>query len=226
MLYRSVYDRNAKATRQTYVIGFSRSATEIPATFMTALKQFIRDPMRRQSLLSRIETEVLVPARQSAIDAVQKQARLATLAPIAEARRALNRAAHCFASVAKGPELHHELAGLREAYQQLSHDTQSISVAACTIDSTISDLTHTCAALARAVQALPKRSVIAPETVNAWQRSWYAHQDMLAIVTSRAALKRPAGWSHPTYRALVEESKCAGLLSKQTHKKTPSSSSD
>lgn len=223
MLYHSVYDRNAKATRQTYIVGFSRSAIEIPATFMKALKKFICDPIRRQFLLSRIETEVLIPARQSAINTAQKQARLTTLAPIVEARRALNRAVNCFNYVANGPELHHELAGLREAYQKLGHDTHSESVAAYDIDSTISDFTQACAALTQAVQALPKRSVIAPETVNAWQRSWYVHQDMLAIVTSRAALKRPAGWSHPSYRDLVEQAKCAGLSSEQTPHKTSSS---
>lgn len=205
MLYRSQYDREAKATRQTYVAGFSRSATEVPQAFMNALKQVVRQPERRHAMLSRIEIEVLVPARQLALEAATRRVRLSALAPIAEARRALGRATRCLETMEPSAELHHELGGLREAYQNFERLQSLGAYVASDTDSAIAALSAACKTLSQAVQTLPRGTTIRPETVNAWQRSWYLHQDMLATVTSRAALKRPAGWSHPSVRAQVEQ---------------------
>ena len=205
MLYRSRYDREAKATRQNYVAGFSRSATEVPPAFMHALKQVVRQPERRQAMLSRIEIEVLVPARQSAVRAARRQVRLTALAPIAEARRALGRAARCLETVEAGEELSQELEGLSEAYQNFER-LQSLGASkVLDVDGAIAALSAACTALSNAVNGLPRGTTIQPETINAWQRSWYLHQDMLATATRRAALKRPAGWSRPSVRRQVEQ---------------------
>jgi hypothetical protein len=205
MLYGSQYDREAKATRQTYVAGFSRSATEVPPAFMHALKQRVRQPERRQAMLSRIEIEVLVPARRLAIEVARRQMRLSALVPIAEARRALGRATRCLETVEPCAELSHELGSLSEAYQSFERSQSSSASKVLDVDGAIAALSAACTALTNAVNALPRGATIQPETINAWQRNWYLHQDMLATVTRRAALKRPAGWSRPSIRKQVEQ---------------------
>lgn len=213
MLYESHYDREVKATRQTYVSGFSRSATEIPATFLTALRQLVKDPERRQEMLARIDTEVLVPAREASMEAERRRRHLTSLQPLLEARRALGRATRCLNGIESSAELQEEFRRLDIAYQALkgfegqeAHKTQ-------TIDDAIAAFAEACKGLSAAVQALPKRCALRPETVNAWQRSWYLHQDTLATATSRAALRRPAGWSSASVRKHVEEGLDANGLS-------------
>lgn len=203
MLYRSEYDREARATRQTYVAGFSRSASQIPPAFLAALKKLVREPDRQQQMLSRIEIDVLVPARQRATDAAEHQARIAALAPLAEARRAVVRAARCAESQTTNPELNTELSKLREAFAIIGRVNPAAKMADSDVDAAIARLEAACAEVIRAVQALPKRAAISTATVNGWQRAWYSYQDMLAVATGRAALKRPAGWSDPSIRAAV-----------------------
>lgn len=213
MLYASTYDRTVKATRQTYVAGFSRAATDVPAAFMSALRRIVRDPERREAMLARIELEVLIPARCLAIERQERQARLAALAPLMEARRVLHRAIGCAAGLARSKELELEASGLRalwrEFEQQLperddEHATQH-ATEHTDVDEAMGALCNAYKTLAQAVQALPRGASIDPSTVLAWQKSWYLHQDMLAAVTSRAALRRPAGWSSPAARARVEQ---------------------
>lgn len=205
MLYKSQYDREAKATRQTYVAGFSRSATEVPPAFMLALKQLVRQPERRQAMLSRIEIEVLVPAREQAIEGARRQARLYAVAPIAEARRALGRALRSLEDMEPSAELNGEVRGLREVYQTFERLQSSGASQVWDVDGAIAALSAACTALSNAVHTIPRGTTIQPQTIDAWQRSWYLYQDMLATVTRRAALKRPAGWSHPSMRAKVEQ---------------------
>jgi hypothetical protein len=195
MLYASTYEREVKATRQRYVAGFSRSATEIPPAFLTALHQLVKDPERRQALLERIDTEVLVPARRAAMDAERRRSHLLSLQPLSEARRALGRATRSLNDIEVSAELREEFRRLDIAYQALKGFEGQEAHKTLTIDDAIAAFTEACKGLSAAVQALPKRCALRPETVNAWQRSWYLHQDTLATATSRAALKRPAGWS-------------------------------
>lgn len=203
MLYRSEYDRKARATRQTYVAGFSRSASQIPPAFLATLKKLVCEPERQQQMLSRIETEVLVPARQRVTEAAERQARIAALAPLAEARRAVVRAARCAESQTTNPELNTELSKLREALAIIGRVNPTATTTDSDLDAAIAHLDAACAEVSRAVQALPKRAAISTTTVNCWQLAWYSYKDMLAVATGRAALKRPAGWSDPSIRAAV-----------------------
>lgn len=213
MLYASTYDRDIKATRQRYVAGFSRSATGIPPSFLTALRQVVKDPERRQAMLARIDTEVLVPARRAAVEAERRRSHLVSLQPLSEARRALGRATRCLNGIESSAELQEEFKRLDSAYQALKGFKGQEAHKAPTIDDAIAAFTEACKGLSASVQALPKRCTLRPETVNAWQRSWYLHQDTLATATSRAALRRPAGWSSATVRKHVEEGLDANGLS-------------
>lgn len=213
MLYTSTYDRTAKATRQTYVAGFSRSATDVPAAFMSALRRVVCDPERREAMLARIELEVLIPARCLAIERQERQARLAALTPLMEARRVLRRAIGCMAGLARSKELELEVGGLRAAWRELERQLPERDDECAThhadehtdLDGAMCALCNAYKTLAQAVQVLPRGASINSSTVLAWRKSWYLHQDMLAVVTSRAALRRPAGWSSPAARARVEQ---------------------
>lgn len=205
MLYKSRYDREAKATRQTYVAGFSRSATEIPPAFLTALRQLVKDPERRQEMLARIDTEVLVPAREASMEAERRRRHLVSLQPLSEARRALGRASRCLNGIESSAELQEEFRRLDNAYQALKGFEGQGASEELDIDEAVAGFASACKVLSASVEALPKRGALRPETVNAWQRSWYLHQDMFATVTSRTALKRPAGWSSPSVRKQVED---------------------
>ena len=217
MLYASTYDRAVQATRQTYVAGFSRSATDVPAAFMRALRRIVSDPERREAMLARIELEVLIPARCLAIERQERQARLAALAPLMEARRVLRRAIGCTAGLARSKELEQEASSLRAVWCELEqllpeHVTERVTERVVghadehtDLDEAMGALCNAYKTLARAVQALPRGASIDPSTVLAWRKSWYLHQDMLAALTSRAALCRPAGWSSPAARARVEQ---------------------
>lgn len=205
MLYKSSYDRESKATRQTYVAGFSRSATEIPPVFVTALRQLVRDPERRQEMLARIDTEVLVPAREASMEAERRRRHLTSLQPLSEARRALGRATRCLNGIESSAELQEEFRRLDSAYQELKGFEGQRASEVLDIDDAVAAFASACKALSASVQALPKRCALRPDTVNAWQRSWYLHQDMLATATSRTALRRPAGWSSTSVRKQVED---------------------
>jgi len=215
MLYASHYDREVKATRQTYVSGFSRSATEIPATFLTALRQLVKDPERRQEMLARIDTEVLVPAREASMESERRRRHLTALQPLSEARRALGRATRCLNGIESSTELQEEFRRLDSAYQALKGIEGQGASEESDMDEAIAAFASACKALSASVQALPKRCALRPDTVNAWQRSWYLHQDMLATATSRAALRRPAGWSSTSVRKQVEDGLDANRLSPQ-----------
>lgn len=219
MLYKSRYDREAKATRQTYVAGFSRSATEIPPAFVTAMRQLVRDPERRQEMLARIDNEVLVPAREASMAAERRRRHLVSLQPLAEARRALGRATRSLNSLESSVELQDELRRLDSAYQALKGFKGQEASEKLDMGEAVAAFASACKALSASVEALPKRCALRPETVNAWQRSWYLHQDMFATVTSRTALKRPAGWSSPSVRKQVEDGMDANRQS--THKAVP-----
>lgn len=119
MLYSCEYDRAAKATRQRYLAGFSRTATAIPHEFASKLRTGVLDPGRRQAMLERIEIEVLVPARQLEAERGRRNATMAALAPLVDARRAFGRAARCVESTETSEELEAELSRLRQAYEQL-----------------------------------------------------------------------------------------------------------
>lgn len=206
MLYESRYDRAAKATRQTYVAGFSRNATEIPAAFMKALARLTMTPERREQMLARIEAEVLAPARERAAEIERRRAQLAALAPVAAAGRAVGRAVRCLDEAEASPERDAALASLQDTCAGVAAlQPHAPSPSPTDIDGAIAAFAGACAQLTAAVRALPKGAALKAATVNAWQRSWYVHQDMQAAVTSRAALKRPAGWSRPRVRALVEQ---------------------
>lgn len=205
MLYESHYDREVKATRQTYVSGFSRSATEIPPAFLTALRQLVKDPERRQEILTRIDTEVLVPAREASMEAERRRRHLVALQPLSEARRALGRATRCLNSIESSAELQEEFRRLDNAYRALKGFEGQGASEELDIDEAVAGFASACKVLSASVEALPKRCALRPETVNAWQRSWYLHQDMFATVTSRTALKRPAGWSSHSVRKQVED---------------------
>lgn len=213
MLYKSRYDREAKATRQTYVAGFSRSATEIPPAFLTALRQLVKDPERRQALLARIDTEVLVPAREALMEAERRRRHLVSLQPLSEARRALGRATRCMNGIESSAELREELRRLDCAYQALKGFEVRGASEELNMDEAVAAFASACKALSAAVQALPKRCTLRPDTVNAWQRSWYLHQDMFATAASRTALRRPAGWSNASVRKQVENGLDANRLS-------------
>ena len=204
MLYKSSYDREAKATRQTYVSGFSRSATEVPAAFLTALRQLVKDPQRRQEMLARIDNEVLQPAREASLETERRRTRLLALAPLAEARRTLGRAARALENIEPSSELVTELQGLQSAYQSLQLFEVSAASERLPLDEAIAAFASACRALSESVQSLSKRSALSTQTINAWQRSWYLHQDMFATATSRSALRRPAGWSNASVRKHVE----------------------
>lgn len=213
MLYKSSYDRESKATRQTYVAGFSRSATEIPPAFVTALRQLVRDPERRQEMLARIDTEVLVPAREASMEAERRRRYLTSLQPLSEARRALGRATRCLNGIESSAELQEEFRRLDGAYQALKGFEGQGASEELDMDEAIAAFASACKALSAAVQALPKRCALRPDTVNAWQRSWYLHQDMFATAASRTALRRPAGWSNAAVRKQVEDGLDANRLS-------------
>lgn len=213
MLYTSHYDREVKATRQTYVSGFSRSATEIPPPFLTALRQLVKDPERRQEMLARIDTEVLAPAREASMEAERRRRHLVSLQPLSEARRALGRATRCLSGIESSAELMEEFRRLDSAYQALKGFGGQRASEELDMDEAVAAFASACKALSASVQALPKRCALRPDTVNAWQRSWYLHQDMLATATSRTALRRPAGWSSASVRKQVEDGLDANRLS-------------
>lgn len=213
MLYESHYDREVKATRQIYVSGFSRSATEIPPAFLTALRQLVKDPERRQEMLARIDTEALVPAREASMEAERRRRHLTSLQPLSEARRALGRATRCLNGIESSAELQEELRRLDSAYQALKGFEGEGASEDLDMDEAVAAFASACKALSAAVQALPKRCALRPDTVNAWQRSWYLHQDMFATAASRTALRRPAGWSNAAVRKQVEDGLDANRLS-------------
>lgn len=204
MLYSCEYDRTSRATRQRYIAGFSRSATSVPHAFMSKLRAHVADAERRQAILETIESASLVPARRLAAERERRNANVAAVAPIAEARRALGRAARCVGSVVASVELSEELSRLDAAYAQFESMCPGGIATGDSVLDAFRKLAASCEEVIRAVQAMPRGAAPSAESVNAWQRSWYAYQDMLAAVTRRPGLKRPAGWSAKEVRALVE----------------------
>lgn len=209
MLYRSEYDRATKATRQQYLGGFSRSLTAIPQRFLKLLEANTRDPKKLHAMLVRIENEVLEPARARAAEADKQRRNLDAIAPVVEARRAMNRAARCVESAPDCEELSAELGRLKQAYEQVllakPLDANRDDVALRAFEA----LGAACEQVVEAQQSMPRRTAPTHEAVNAWQRTWYQYQDMLSAVTRRSAFKRPAGWSDKTVRAMVEAGKDA-----------------
>lgn len=220
-LYRSEYDRAAKATRQRYLGGFSRRLTAIPPKFLKLLEAQTPDPDKRHAMLARIEVEALEPARQRAADAERHRKNMETLVPVIEARRAVNRAARCVESAPDCAELTAELRKLQQAYDQvfLARPIRDVSD-----DGTLRAFVALGAACDEVVdvlqQRLPRGLAPSREAVNAWQRTWYQYQDMLSAVTRRSAFKRPAGWSDKAVRAKVEAgddaNQCAGAEAEST----------
>lgn len=220
MLYSCEYDRTAKATRQRYLAGFSRAATAIPPEFAGKLRACVADPGRRQAMLERIEIEVLVPARQLEAERGRRNATMAALAPLVDARRAFGRAARCVESAEASEELEAELSRLRQAYEQLERVHPSHTDGRDSLRAAFRNLTSACEQVAQAVQAMPRGTIASSDAVNAWQRTWYQYQDMLSAVTRRSAFKRPAGWSDKAVRAKVEAgddaNQCAGAEAEST----------
>ncbi len=72
MLYENAYERLADgrgASTQRYLGSFPRSATDIPAKFDALLQEATRGrPERYQTLLERIQREVLEPARRRKVE--------------------------------------------------------------------------------------------------------------------------------------------------------------
>jgi plasmid stabilization system protein ParE len=204
MLYRSEYDRAAKATRQRYLGGFSRGLTAIPSKFLRLLESQTQDPDKRQAMLARIEIEALEPARQRASEAEKRRENLKAIAPVIEARRAVTRAARCVESAADCAELSAELRELQQAYDQVLLARPIRDVSDDGALHVFEALGTACDEVVDVLQRLPRRATPTREAVNAWQRTWYQYQDMLSAVTRRSAFKRPAGWSDKGVRTMVE----------------------
>jgi hypothetical protein len=212
MLYRSEYDRAAKATRQRYLGGFSRSLTAIPPKFLKLLEAQTPDPEKRQAMLARIEVEALEPARQRAAEADKHRENVEAIAPVIEARRAVNKAARCVESAPDCAELSAELRKLQQAYDQVQVARPARDVSHDGTLHVFEALGAACDEVVDVLQRLPRGIAPSREAVNAWQRTWYQYQDMLSAVTRRSAFKRPAGWSDKKIRAKVESGRDANAI--------------
>jgi len=219
MLYASQYVRlpdGRGASSQTYLASFSRNATEMPAQFEIALREATRGrPERYQSLMGRIDSEVLGPAR------IRQR-----LEETARQRRALTSALrHVVQGLTDIPEMPgYPIASRSAEFQQLlpelqtgaAHLLHSLNKHDSTttvpqeapeqrLQRLLTTVNDACAEIAKlmpeASNAFRRGYRFEAETLSGVRQLWFRTSDAVAALSARGQFRRPRNWS--TQRVVV-----------------------
>jgi hypothetical protein len=215
MLYSSQYVKltgQGGATAQRYLGSFPVTATEVPASFESLLREGTRGrPERYRALMLRIENEVLVPAkirkeqeeRQSSREAVVNAMQWA-----AQNLRAIPEMPH-YAALIGRPDLQSFLTNLLDESARLSRDVQRPETErpAVVIEDPEVRLQRLLALVETActeIAAVMPESALnfkrgygfQSETVERVQRLWFRTSDAIAALSARSQFRRPSQWSN------------------------------
>ena len=218
MLYSNRYVRlpdGSGASSQAYLASFPITATELPAGFESLLREATTGrPERYWSLMQRIETDVLIPARQREAEETARrnlQAIENALRWAAQTLKAIP-SLPAYNELIDRPELQQLLANLLNASARLASSMQPTMPADTPTPSSepnpspeerlqalMTTLENTCveigALLPESAQVFKRGHIFERETVALVKRLWFRTSDVIARLGSRAQFRRPAGWS-------------------------------
>lgn len=234
MLYANRYIRlpdGSGASSQAYLGSFPITATEIPAAFESLLRAATAGrPERYQALMERIETDVLIPARQREAEETARRNRQAIEKALHWAGQNIEAipSLPAYNELIDRPELQRLLANLLGASATLASRMQSAMpvdtptpsaepnpVAEERLQALLTNLENTCveigALLPESAQVFKRGHIFERETVALVKRLWFRTSDVIARLGSRAQFRRPAGWSALRPSVLEEERELAAL---------------
>ncbi|UCV20079.1 hypothetical protein [Ferribacterium limneticum] len=228
MLYANRYVRlpdGSGASSQSYLASFPITATELPAGFESLLRAATTGrPERYQALMQRIETDVLIPARQREADERDRRNRQAIENGLRWAAQNIEAipSLPAYNELIDRPELQRLLANLMDASATLASsmppampvDTPTPSAEPNPfpeerLQALMTNLENTCleigALLPESAQVFKRGHIFERETVALVKRLWFRTSDVIARLGSRAQFRRPAGWSALRPSVLEEE---------------------
>ncbi len=215
MLYSSQYVKltgQGGATAQRYLGSFPVTATEVPASFESLLREGTRGrPERYRALMLRIENEVLVPAKIRKEQEERQRSRDAIVNAMtwaAQNLRAIPEMSHYATHIGR-PDLQVVLTGLLEETKLLSRDIQQPKPErpATVIEDPEEKLkrllavvevacTEIAALMPESAQNFKRGHGFQSETVERVQRLWFRTSDAIAALSARSQLRRPRQWSN------------------------------
>lgn len=228
MLYANRYVRlpdGSGASSQSYLGSFPVAASELPAAFESLLRAAtVGRPERYRALVQRIETDVLIPARQ-------REAEETTRRNLQGIENALRWAAQnlqaipglpAYNELIDRPELQQLLAKLLESSARLASSMQQAMPTPSSEPNPVPEehlkalmtvLENTCleigTLLPESAQVFKRGHIFERETVALVKRLWFRTSDVIARLGSRAQFRRPAGWSALRPAVLEEERELA-----------------
>lgn len=218
MLYANRYVRlpdGSGASSQSYLGSFPVTATELPAAFESLLRAATAGrPERYQALMERIETDVLIPARQREAEETARR----NLQGIENALRWAGQNLEAipklpaYRDLIDHPELQRLLTDLRRAFEPLLSNIQPAMQVETPIppaepnplpeqrlQALLTSLENTCveigALLPESAQVFKRGHIFESETITLVKRLWFRTSDVIASLGSRAQFRRPGGWS-------------------------------
>lgn len=218
MLYANRYVRlpdGSGASSQAYLASFPITATELPAGFESLLRAATTGrPERYQALMQRIETDVLIPARQREAEETARRNRQGIENALRWATQNIEAipSLPAYNDLIDLPEPQLLLANLQDAFATLASSMQPAMPADTPTPSAepsplpeerlqalLSNLENTCveigALLPESAQVFKRGHIFERETVALVKRLWFRTSDVIARLGSRAQFRRPAGWS-------------------------------
>lgn len=232
MLYSNRYVRlpdGSGASSQAYLASFPITATELPAAFELLLRAATAGrPERYQALMKRIETEVLIPARQREAEETARRNQQGIENALRWATQNLEAipTLPAYNDLIDRPELQRLLANLLDASARLASSMPPTMPADTPMPSSepnqlpeqrlqalMINLEKTCleigALLPESAQVFKRGHIFERETVALVKRLWFRTADVIARLGSRAQFRRPAGWSALRPSVLEAESELA-----------------
>lgn len=198
------------ASAQVYLASFSKNVTTIPDSFETALRQNTSGrPERYFALITRIESEVLEPARErqrQAREAAERAAIHATLGHLIRGLKDIPEMAG-YPNFVKQAECQEMLIALRRTTKPL---VQQIAVAdqATVIPTDLSEtrlqqlmqvINASCAEIAsmmpESAGGFKRGHKFSQETVQQVQNLWFGTSGAIAALSGRSQLRRPKTWT-------------------------------
>lgn len=213
MLYASQYVRlpdGRGASSQTYLASFSRNATEVPPQFAAALREATRGrPERYQSLMGRIDSEVLKPAQcRQRLEEAARQRRVLTSA-LQHVVQGLTDIPEMpgYPIVARSAEFQALLPELQAGADHLlqlldKHDSTTTALQETPEQRLQRLLTTVNDACAEIVELMPEASNafrrgyrFEAKTLSWVRQLWFRTSDAVAALSARTQLRRPRNWS-------------------------------
>ena len=229
MLYANKYVRlpnGSGASSQTYLASFPVSATDLPKEFESILRSAtVGRPERYKALIERIETEVLIPARQRAAEELARRNLAAIENALIWATKNLTAIPNlpAYNELIEQPLPQQLLGNLQEATNCLTFrikpdapriagpatDATPTTTAEERLKTLLTELENICleigTLLPESAQTFRRGYAFDEETVSLVKRNWFRTSDVIARLGSRTQFRRPAGWSALRASILCDE---------------------